>query len=507
MSAARQRQRAGRWLGAYVLAYLVFLYLPVSLIPLFSFNDSIQAAFPLQGFTLDWYRTLCGNPALSRRAWQQPDRSASPPRRAPRSAASPIAYMDLYGRSPLAAAISAIARLPILIPGVIVGISLLILVNLAGFGPSRHGDRARPHAGGAADHGGDHAQPLRRHPEEHRARRRSISARATGRRSAGSCCRSACRPIASAFMLAFLTSFDEFIVAFFLAGTEPTLPLYIWASFASRNRCRPSWRWARRSSPSPSSSPPLAEFLRHRGLAAAARPVPADPSNQKKPKRRTAMAFDLTIDACEGARGRLAAVALPLSSAAALAAGQAAIFHLVGLRASRIQQELPRRASGRRRGLDVRRRRRRLHQGQGRLPPRCRASLLRQGGALEQGRPAAADRHQAHQELGFDLPGVQEPARPAGRRRQGLDGAVGLGQHLDPLPHRPGQEPRAELEPAVGQAICRPHGDHRRRARHAAGRGAACRRQSVRHDRRGHGQGRRQAARAAAAAVAPTPPT
>ena len=30
-------------------------------------------------------------------------------------------------------------------------------------------------------------------------------------------------------MLAFLTSFDEFIVAFFLAGTEPTLPLYIWS--------------------------------------------------------------------------------------------------------------------------------------------------------------------------------------------------------------------------------------------------------------------------------------
>ena len=40
-------------LTAYVVAYLIFLYLPVALIPLFSFNDSIQAAFPLQGFTLD----------------------------------------------------------------------------------------------------------------------------------------------------------------------------------------------------------------------------------------------------------------------------------------------------------------------------------------------------------------------------------------------------------------------------------------------------------------------
>ena len=30
-------------------------------------------------------------------------------------------------------------------------------------------------------------------------------------------------------MLSFLTSFDEFIVAFFLAGTEQTLPIYIWS--------------------------------------------------------------------------------------------------------------------------------------------------------------------------------------------------------------------------------------------------------------------------------------
>jgi spermidine/putrescine transport system permease protein len=35
--------------------------------------------------------------------------------------------------------------------------------------------------------------------------------------------------LVSAFMLAFITSFDEFIVAFFLVGTEPTLPIYIWS--------------------------------------------------------------------------------------------------------------------------------------------------------------------------------------------------------------------------------------------------------------------------------------
>lgn len=66
MNAARvDAKQGGGWLGAYVLAYLIFLYLPILLIPLFSFNNSIQAAFPLQGFTLEWYGTLYGNSALS----------------------------------------------------------------------------------------------------------------------------------------------------------------------------------------------------------------------------------------------------------------------------------------------------------------------------------------------------------------------------------------------------------------------------------------------------------
>ena len=35
------------WLEAYIWVYVVFLFLPIALIPLFSFNDSVQAAFPL----------------------------------------------------------------------------------------------------------------------------------------------------------------------------------------------------------------------------------------------------------------------------------------------------------------------------------------------------------------------------------------------------------------------------------------------------------------------------
>src|SRR4051794_34120850 len=101
------------WLGLYVLAYLVFLYLPVALIPLFSFNDSIQAAFPLKGFTLDWYRSLAGNSALSGALATSLMIGVLAAAGATLCGIT-ISYMDLYGRSPLAATISGIARLPIL---------------------------------------------------------------------------------------------------------------------------------------------------------------------------------------------------------------------------------------------------------------------------------------------------------------------------------------------------------------------------------------------------------
>jgi spermidine/putrescine transport system permease protein len=258
-----------RGLAAYVAAYLLFLYLPVALIPLFSFNNSIQAAFPLQGFTLEWYGTLLGNATLSGALVNSLIVGLTAAAGATVCGVT-VAYMDRYGQSRLATAISTLARLPILIPGVIVGIALLVVVNLAGFGPSliaivlghvlvalpatvvvmrgRFAAIPKSIAEAALDLGARDWTTFRRVMLP-------LSAPA----------------VVSAFMLAFLTSFDEFIVAFFLAGTEQTLPLYIWAQLRF-----------------PKSLPTVmalgtvilavsvivvacAEFIRQRGLAAAAR--------------------------------------------------------------------------------------------------------------------------------------------------------------------------------------------------------------------------------------------
>ncbi len=222
-----QRRKGAGWLGWYVVGYLVFTYLPIVLIPLFSFNDAIQASFPLKGFTLDWYRSLAGNETL-RAALVNSISIGALASVVATALGVMISYMEVFGRSPLARVVSGLARLPILIPGIVVGIALLILVNLSGLGPSRtaivigHILVALPTtvivlrgrfmaipkslAEAAADLGAGEAVAFRR-----------------------VLLPLAVPAIVSAGMLAFLTSFDEFIVAFFLAGTDPTLPLYIWS--------------------------------------------------------------------------------------------------------------------------------------------------------------------------------------------------------------------------------------------------------------------------------------
>jgi spermidine/putrescine transport system permease protein len=273
----------GRWLGAYVLAYLVFLYLPVSLIPLFSFNDSIQAAFPLKGFTLEWYRTLSGNSALSGALVTSLMIGVTAAAGATLCGIT-IAYMDLYGRSPLAATISAIARLPILIPGVIVGISLLILVNLAGFGPSRTAIVLGHILVGLPTTVVIMRSRFAAIPKTIPEAALDLGARdwTTFRRVMLPL---AAPAVASAFMLAFLTSFDEFIVAFFLAGTEPTLPLYIWNQLRFPKSLPTVMALGTAILAVSFVIAGLAEILRHRGLSTAAKPARPDPSQPKETTR------------------------------------------------------------------------------------------------------------------------------------------------------------------------------------------------------------------------------
>lgn len=271
MSAAGTQ--GGRWLGVYVVGYLIFLYLPIALIPLFSFNDSIQAAFPLKGFTLAWYRSLASDDGLYRALITSLIVATSASAIATLCGIA-IAYLDVFGASRFSSVVSGLARLPILLPGVVIGIALLILVNLSGIGPSRfaviagHVLVALPTT--VVVMRGRFASIPKSIPEA--AEDLGASGWPTFRRIL---LPMALPAAASAFMLAFLTSFDEFIVAFFLAGADPTLPLFIWGQLRFPKAFPAVMALGSLILLASVLLATAAELLRRRGLNAATRDGPA----------------------------------------------------------------------------------------------------------------------------------------------------------------------------------------------------------------------------------------
>jgi spermidine/putrescine transport system permease protein len=53
-------------IGAAALAVMVFIYLPMLVVVVYSFNPDTVNAFPMKGFSLRWYRALFDNAALLR---------------------------------------------------------------------------------------------------------------------------------------------------------------------------------------------------------------------------------------------------------------------------------------------------------------------------------------------------------------------------------------------------------------------------------------------------------
>src|SRR5205085_8511834 len=53
-----------RLLRAFFAAVVVFLYAPIAILLIFSFNNSDLPAFPLSGFTLHWYHQFLTNADL-----------------------------------------------------------------------------------------------------------------------------------------------------------------------------------------------------------------------------------------------------------------------------------------------------------------------------------------------------------------------------------------------------------------------------------------------------------
>ena len=94
--------RSGAWaLRAFFALVVVFLYAPIVILLIFSFNNSEIPSFPLSGFTLHWYREFLGQRRSPGSAGDERDhRRALEPRRRRCSACSPRSRSSGGGSGP-----------------------------------------------------------------------------------------------------------------------------------------------------------------------------------------------------------------------------------------------------------------------------------------------------------------------------------------------------------------------------------------------------------------------
>ncbi|MFN3647527.1 MAG: ABC transporter permease [Gemmobacter sp.] len=218
-----------RWFKVYALGYLVFLYAPILLLPIFAFNDGTIIAFPLNGFTTRWFAQMFGNPTLALAVKNSLIIAVS--------AAVLSTCLGIFAARaatrynfPGKGGIVGLIMLPLVLPEIIVAVSLLGV--LLGLGLSLgiwtvilgHVLICTPYAIAILNSA---FQSLDRSLEE--------AAYDLGE-SRMSTFRLIILPlvapgIVSSLLISFTISLDEFIIAFFLAGTEPTLPVYIFSQF------------------------------------------------------------------------------------------------------------------------------------------------------------------------------------------------------------------------------------------------------------------------------------
>lgn len=221
-------------LTIYYVSLIVLLYLPIALLFLFSINSSASLSFPIKQLTFAWYQKLFDADAVLRSARNSLVVALGSSLAATLLGAMVSILMLRYkfrGQSILVG----LSVLPLVVPYVVLGVALLLLFSalhidrslltigvahtivvlpytlliissrLAGFDPSIEE--------AAMDLGADYPTTLRR----------------------------IVLPLilpamVSAWLTAFTVSFDEFALALFLSGTQPTFPVYLFSQLRFANQ-------------------------------------------------------------------------------------------------------------------------------------------------------------------------------------------------------------------------------------------------------------------------------
>lgn len=217
----------GNGLRIYAILYLAFLYAPIILLPMFSFNDGTIIAFPLKGFTFKWFAKMAEDGVLHDAVLNSlivASCTAVLSTTLAIFAARASTRFEFKGKG----AIMAMIMMPLVLPEIVVAMAILVIFLQLGIGLGLttivlgHTLVCTPFAiailSGAF-------QSLDKSLEE--------AAYDLGEGKI-STFRLIILPlvlpgIISALLISFTISMDEFILANFLGGTTPTLPVYIYS--------------------------------------------------------------------------------------------------------------------------------------------------------------------------------------------------------------------------------------------------------------------------------------
>ena len=115
-------------LSAWAVLVYVFLFAPIVLLVLFSFNANKYGTFPFTGWTFDWYRQVFGDYQI-KDALTTSIKVALEVTLISTVVGTAAAFPLVRSRLPFRSGITIAMTLPIMIPGLLIGVSLLVLMT------------------------------------------------------------------------------------------------------------------------------------------------------------------------------------------------------------------------------------------------------------------------------------------------------------------------------------------------------------------------------------------
>jgi spermidine/putrescine transport system permease protein len=226
MSSPAYSSGGRRSLTLFFWALVVFLYAPIVILIIFSFNDSSLVSFPWQGFTLRWYHEFLANSELLG-AIRASFEIATVSSIVTVALAIPASIALVRRRFFAKGVVSGVLFAPLVIPLVVFGIALLVLFKSIGLPLSPltvmigHVVLAMPFAILTM------VPRLERIPESLEEASRDLGG--GWLRTFWSITFPLLMPaVLSAFIITFTLSFDEIVVASFVVGDQPTFPHYLY---------------------------------------------------------------------------------------------------------------------------------------------------------------------------------------------------------------------------------------------------------------------------------------